>query len=102
MLTWPKRRSRALTWGLLVLLALAAALLVGQLQVQLAQANVVLQEGASDGPEANLSYLFAAFAIIWALFFAYLFVISRRERELRREVEELRRELAAKEPQSSE
>ena len=84
-----------------MLLALAAVLLVGQLQAQLAQAQVVLQEGASDDPEANLPYLFAAFAIIWALFFAYLFVISRRERELRREVEELRRELAAKETQSS-
>lgn len=44
-------------------------------------------------PEANLPFLFAVFAITWAAFFAYAFFMSRRERDLRREIEALRREL---------
>lgn len=39
----------------------------------------------------NLSYLFFAFGVIWALLFLYLYSLSRRERELKREVEELKR-----------
>lgn len=38
----------------------------------------------------NLSYLFAAFSIVWAVLFGYLFTISRRQRELRRELDSLR------------
>lgn len=42
----------------------------------------------------NLSYLFFAFGAIWVLLFLYLYSLSRRERDLRREVEELKRERA--------
>ncbi len=51
--------------------------------------------------EPNLSYLFAAFGITWLGFFAYLYVVSRRERELRREIEELRRVLAQQQGSSA-
>ena len=44
-------------------------------------------------PAHNIPYLFAAFAITWAVFFAYVFFTSRRQDELEREVESLREEL---------
>ena len=44
-------------------------------------------------PANNIPYLFAAYAITWAVFFGYLFFTSRRQNELEREVRELREEL---------
>jgi CcmD family protein len=40
----------------------------------------------------NLSFLFFAYALIWLLLFLYLWSISRRERDLRREVDELKKQ----------
>lgn len=45
-------------------------------------------------PSENLPYLFAAYAVTWVAFFAYVFFVSRRQRELEREIEELRQELS--------
>ena len=42
-------------------------------------------------PSSNLPYLFAAFAVSWAVFFAYVFFITRRQQELRNEITRLRR-----------
>lgn len=39
----------------------------------------------------NLSYLFFAFGLIWALLFFYLWSLSRRERDLQREVDEMKK-----------
>ncbi len=39
----------------------------------------------------NLSYLFFAFGVIWTLLFLYVYSLSRRERDLQREVDELKR-----------
>ncbi len=44
-------------------------------------------------PANNIPYLFAAYAITWAVFFGYLFFTSRRQSELEREVRELREKL---------
>ena len=44
-------------------------------------------------PAHNIPYLFAAFAIVWAVFFVYLFITSRRHDELEREMESLREEM---------
>lgn len=38
----------------------------------------------------NLSYLFFAFGVIWLLLFLYMYSLSRRNRDLRREVDELK------------
>jgi len=38
----------------------------------------------------NLTFLFAAFAAVWTLFFFFVVVLSRRNRALEREIEELR------------
>ena len=39
-----------------------------------------------SNPEANLGFLFAVFAITWLGFFAYVFLIARRQKELNREI----------------
>ena len=68
----------------------AALALMAALVPQVMIAATANQEfrGAS-----NLPYLFGGFAIVWLGFFGYVFYLHRRERELRRELEALRREL---------
>ncbi|MBI2847103.1 MAG: CcmD family protein [Chloroflexi bacterium] len=46
---------------------------------------------------SDLFYAFVAYAIVWAAFFAYAFFLSRKERDLRAELEELRKAIAEKE-----
>ena len=69
---------------------LLLALLVGALVL----GAVPQQDG---DPEAYLPYLFAAFALTWLAFFAYLFSIGRKERALRHEMEALRRAMEERE-----
>jgi len=38
----------------------------------------------------NLGFLFAAYSAIWVLLFGYIWTLSRRNRSLEREIEELR------------
>lgn len=47
-------------------------------------------ERESGKLETNLTFLFAVFAVTWAGFFAYIFFISRKQRELQKEVARLR------------
>lgn len=58
------------------------------------------QESDSD-PEANLSFLFAVYIITWAGFFGYVFYVSRRQREMRREIDALKRAVHEKEETAS-
>ena len=44
-------------------------------------------------PSDNLPYLFAAYAVTWAAFFVYMFFVSRHQREMEREIQELRQAL---------
>ena len=46
--------------------------------------------------EAELPWLFAVYAITWAAFFAYVFFMSRRQREMQREIDTLKRAIDAK------
>jgi CcmD family protein len=39
---------------------------------------------------ANLGFLIAAYAAVWVLLFVYLLSLSRRNRALEKEIEELR------------
>ncbi|MSQ05768.1 MAG: CcmD family protein [Dehalococcoidia bacterium] len=41
-------------------------------------------------PPSNLTYLFAAFAVSWLVFFVYAFIMARRQQELERQVQALR------------
>jgi CcmD family protein len=38
----------------------------------------------------NLSYLFFGYAVIWLFLFGYIYSLSRRERDLRNEIERLK------------
>jgi CcmD family protein len=45
----------------------------------------------------NAGYLFAAYAIIWAVLFGYVLVLVNRQARLRREIERLRQLVKDKE-----
>ena len=47
--------------------------------------------------ESPLPFLFAVYTITWAAFFAYAFYVSRKQAELRRELEALRQSLEKRE-----
>ena len=44
-------------------------------------------------PSSNLPYLFAAFAVSWAVFFLYAFFVTRRQQEMQSQIRELRQAL---------
>ena len=44
-------------------------------------------------PSSNLPWLFAAFAVSWAVFFLYAFYMSRRQQEMQSQIRQLRRTL---------
>ena len=54
------------------------------------------QEAENSDPEANLPYLFAVYMVTWGVFFAYVFFTSRRQREMRRELDVLKATLEEK------
>ncbi len=72
--------------------ALEMMLLAAILIPQAVLASVAGQEGETVR-NANLPYLFAAFAVVWAGFFGYLFYIHQRNSNLRQEIDELKEEL---------
>jgi CcmD family protein len=39
----------------------------------------------------NAGYLFAAFAIVWAVTFAYILLLLNRQRRIQREIESLKK-----------
>ena len=47
---------------------------------------VLLQDAV---PSCNLSYLAAAFAASWVVFFVYVFFVTRRQQEMRSEIAQL-------------
>ena len=49
------------------------------------------QQGEDGSSGSELPWLFAVFIITWAVFFGYVFVMSRRQREMQQEIDTLRR-----------
>jgi CcmD family protein len=78
------------TRRILLIIGVAAMALMGGV----ADASEAAQQTPSG--ESNLPFLFAAFAVTWAAFVAYLFYLSRRQLDLRKEIEELRQDLHKK------
>jgi CcmD family protein len=96
-------RFRASTIIVLVVLALTISSLLttvaaydGQPSSAPATISAPLEHGDGD-PEANLPFLFAVFMITWGAFFAFVFYMSRRQREMQGEIEALKRALAQRE-----
>ncbi len=83
--------------GMKLTMTLALALLAA-LMPQVALAAGAAQEEAAG--ESNLPFLFSAFAVVWAGFFAYIIYLHLRGRDLRREIDALRRERVEHEEQS--
>jgi CcmD family protein len=54
--------------------------------------------GHEAAGESNLGFLFTGFSVVWVGLIAYAFYVNRREQALRRELEELRHQLADKNP----
>ena len=52
-------------------------------------------------PPSNLTFLFAAFAVTWLIFFAYAYFISRRRQELEREMREMQQNVETSEADTS-
>ncbi|MSQ08872.1 MAG: CcmD family protein [Dehalococcoidia bacterium] len=50
--------------------------------------SVVEKEGGRL--ETNLGYLFAIYTVTWLAFFGYVFILSRRQRDLQREIARLK------------
>ena len=72
--------------------------------VWLLSTGVALAEGSAQDVfdrDGNLPFLFAVYTVTWAAFFAYAFYMSRRQRELRRELNEIKRALEEKETSQS-
>ena len=87
-----------LTRILIALIVLSAVVLALDGDAALAQQATPEQIAAeSSDPEANLPYLFAAYSVTWIGFFVYVYYLSQRNRNLRREVEALREALAERE-----
>ena len=59
------------------------------------------EEAQVDG-DSELPWLFAVFIVTWAAFFAYVFIMSRRQREMRQEVDALKKVLAEREEKGQE
>ncbi len=91
------RMRRLTTLGAVIAMSIVALSAVGAVGAYEGSPQVVTQaaspaqEGSS--PEANLPFLFAVYIITWAAFFAYVFYVSRRQRELRNEIQDLKRAL---------
>ena len=62
----------------------------------MASSSSFAQASGSD-PEANLPFLFAVYILTWAGFFGYAFYMSRRQRDMRRDIEALRQALRERE-----
>ena len=91
-------RNRLFTAFVSSLIALVSNARVGLAAAVLATVGLVAAATAAlaapladDAPgESNLGYLLAGTLLTWAGFFAYAIYLARKNRELRREVEELR------------
>ena len=49
--------------------------------------------GQSANPEGNLPFLFGVYAVTWAAFFAFACNMTRRQRSLKQEIDDLRNDL---------
>ena len=79
--------------------AMAAAASVWLLSTGIALAAGPAQD--SFDRDGNLPFLFTVYTVTWAAFFAYAFYMSRRQRELRRELDELKQALEERETSQS-
>jgi CcmD family protein len=89
---------RILTRPLTILIAIAASIVPAGVALAATDgplfrvAEVVGQDNTNT--ETNLDYLFAIYLITWVGFFTYIFIVSRRQRTMEREIEGLKQLLS--------
>ncbi len=107
------RYIRAFRRGLLliaIVIALAAATPFAAARAQISP-HVAYVVGGESAPapqpqaqefegDSELPWLFAVFFVTWATFFAYVFIMSRRQREMQREIDAMKRMLAGREDEA--
>ncbi len=77
------------------LAAAALSLATFALLLALAAPAAMAAEHAQEAPdESNLGFLLAGTLLTWAGFFLYAIYIARKDRDLRRDIEDLRRDIA--------
>ena len=79
--------------GLVITAVLAGPVYAGSGIVDHVASSGYLAQASGSDPEANLPFLFAVYILTWAGFFGYAFYMSRRQRDMRRDIEALRRAL---------
>ena len=82
-------------------LAVVGAVILFTLSVPTAVSAASPSQVGSE-PEANLPFLFAVYIVTWAAFFAYVFYVSRRQRDMQSEIEALKRALDERDRQAAE
>ena len=82
-------------------LAVVGAVILSALAVSTV-ANAASPGQVRAEPEANLPFLFAVYIVTWAAFFAYVFYVSRRQREMQSEIEALKHALDERDRQAAE
>ena len=87
----------AVLLGLIVAAFLAAPVYAGSGIVDHAVSATTFAQASGSDPEANLPFLFAVYILTWAGFFGYAFYMSRRQRDMRRDIEALRQALRDRE-----
>ena len=63
--------------------------------------EILVSPQQQPGGESELPWLFAVYIITWGAFFGYAFMMSRRQREMRGEIEVLKRVLVERERQEA-
>ena len=79
--------------GLVITAVLAGPVYAGSGIVDHVASSGYLAQASGSDSEANLPFLFAVYILTWAGFFGYAFYMSRRQRDMRRDIEALRRAL---------
>ncbi len=83
------KRPSSIILALLVLLVPAGAIALASAGgPPEAAAEIAAQENTNT--ESNLDFLFAIYIVTWAGFFVYIFIISRRQLTMEREIKDLR------------
>lgn len=88
--------------GLIMAAILAAPVYAGSGIVDHAVSATTFAQASDSDPEANLPFLFAVYILTWAGFFGYAFYMSRRQRDMRRDIEALRQALRERQEQDDE
>ena len=91
----------AVLMGLIMAALLAAPVYAASGIVDHGVAAATFAQASDSDPEANLPFLFAVYILTWAGFFGYAFYMSRRQRDMRREIDALKQLLLDRQEQDN-